>query len=61
MVLWCRKCNALLGLREPITNWSTDKTGICQTCLETEMSIVHLDPENDTAENAPFPTLELET
>jgi hypothetical protein len=34
MVLWCKVCNALLGLREPLQDWSTDNTGICQHCLK---------------------------
>jgi hypothetical protein len=54
MVLWCRACNALLGLREPISNWSTDRTGLCQACLEKEMDTSHLHPLNDTSENKPL-------
>lgn len=52
MVLWCRNCNALLGLREPLTDWSTDRTGLCPICLDKEMDTGKLRPENDTAENA---------
>lgn len=55
MVLWCKSCNALLGIREPITNWSTDRTGICPACLEKQIDIKRLDPLNDTAENKPLP------
>jgi len=56
MVLWCKTCNALIGLREPVTNWSTDRTGLCSVCLEKQMDVSRLDPENDTDENTPLPS-----
>ena len=55
MVLWCKSCNALLGLRDPLENWSTDRTGLCQACLKKAMDTSHLHPDNDTAENIPLP------
>jgi hypothetical protein len=55
MVLWCRSCNALLGLREPLTNWSTDRSGICASCLEKQIDVSQLDPLSDTAEDARLP------
>lgn len=33
MVLWC-KCGAFMGLREPVSNWSVDRTGICPECAK---------------------------
>lgn len=32
VVMWCRKCGALIGLREPFVDWSTDATGLCPPC-----------------------------
>jgi hypothetical protein len=54
MVLWCKTCNALLGLREPLWNWSTDRTGLCSECLEKQYEFKKLDPNNDTDENTPL-------
>ena len=34
MVLWCRLCGALMGLREPLTDWSVDRNAICHSCVE---------------------------
>lgn len=53
MVLWCKTCGALLGIREPVDNWSTDRNGVCAACLEKKISIAHLDSENDKVENTP--------
>jgi hypothetical protein len=55
MVLWCKICNALIGLREPITDWSTDRTGYCAECLQKTMETTKHHPENETAENTPLP------
>jgi hypothetical protein len=38
MVAWCKKCGALMGLREPLTDWSTDSSGLCPSCAETPES-----------------------
>lgn len=56
MVLWCKSCNALLGLREPLTEWSTDRSGLCADCLKKKMDTSRLDPANDTGENTPLPS-----
>jgi hypothetical protein len=32
VVLWCRSCGALIGLREPLVDWTTDNTGLCPSC-----------------------------
>jgi len=32
MVHWCKKCGALIGLREPIDNWSVERNSICCLC-----------------------------
>lgn len=34
VVMWCKNCGALLGLRQPLVDWSTDRTGSCQSCTE---------------------------
>ena len=44
MVLWCKKCNALIGVRDPVTNWATDRTTICAVCLQ-KTNVTPLDPE----------------
>jgi len=33
VVMWCNSCGALMGMREPLTDWSTEK-GICAACLK---------------------------
>jgi hypothetical protein len=40
MALWCMRCGAFMGLREPIHDWSTDRTGLCVHCSENEMQSV---------------------
>jgi hypothetical protein len=35
MVLWC-KCGAFMGLREPLDDWSVDRTGMCPVCAKKE-------------------------
>lgn len=32
VVMWCKECGALMGMREPMSDWSTDK-GVCPICL----------------------------
>jgi hypothetical protein len=32
VVMWCRECGALLGVREPVTDWSSDETVVCPEC-----------------------------
>ncbi len=34
VVMWCNGCGALLGLREPIADWNTERTGFCVNCAE---------------------------
>lgn len=36
MVLWCRTCGALMGLREPLVDWAVDRNSICAACAEKE-------------------------
>ena len=36
MVLWC-KCGAFMGLREPVHDWSTDRTGVCIDCTNKQI------------------------
>jgi hypothetical protein len=36
MVAWCKVCGAFIGLREPLSDWSTDRGGICAVCAEKE-------------------------
>jgi hypothetical protein len=55
MVHWCRDCNALLGVREPITNWTTVRTGLCASCQETKRDRVRLDRGRDERNEAASP------
>jgi hypothetical protein len=32
MVLWCKCCGALIGLREPVRYWYVDRWAICRSC-----------------------------
>jgi hypothetical protein len=41
MVLWC-KCGTFMGLREPLKNWTADRTGICQNCIENQYKMESL-------------------
>jgi hypothetical protein len=34
VVLWCSVCGALMGVKEPIQDWSTSKSGVCPACLK---------------------------
>ena len=36
MVLWC-KCGAFMGLREPVSDWSTDRSGVCIDCTNKQI------------------------
>ena len=36
MVIWCRICGALMGVREPYTDWSVDRNAMCPCCAEGE-------------------------
>ena len=36
MVLWYKKCGALMGLREPLSDWSIDREAICRECAKTD-------------------------
>ena len=34
MVLWCRCCGALVGVRYPYSDWTVDRDSICPACAE---------------------------
>jgi hypothetical protein len=36
MVLWCRSCGALIGLRPPIYDWTVDRNRSCVYCASSE-------------------------
>jgi hypothetical protein len=42
MVLWCKTCGALLGLREPLSDWATDRTGLCMACAERTVGMTEI-------------------
>jgi hypothetical protein len=37
VVMWCKSCGALMGMREPMTDWTTDRTGLCVACVQEGM------------------------
>ncbi len=37
MAMWCRKCGAFMGLREPLNDWTTDRGGLCIDCSDKEI------------------------
>ena len=56
MVLWCKRCEAFIGIREPITNWATDRSAVCTACLEKQFGKAATDFLNDTVEDRALPT-----
>jgi hypothetical protein len=39
VVMWCKNCGALLGLRHPLVDWSTERTEFCRSCAEGNTDI----------------------
>jgi hypothetical protein len=38
MLLRCRSCNALIGVRPPFDNWSAGRTAMCPKCAKNQLS-----------------------
>ena len=36
MVLWCRVCGALIGVRYPYHDWHVDRDAVCMSCADRE-------------------------
>ena len=34
VVMWCKVCGALLGVREPLPEWTSDRNNLCPACSE---------------------------
>lgn len=34
VVMWCRAFGALLGVRTPLQDWSSDHAGLCSRCVQ---------------------------
>jgi len=51
MIVWCKICGALIGLREPLNDWSIDRNGICPACAEkmeaAQSSEVNIAPKSN--------------
>jgi len=45
MVLWCKMCGALIGLREPVFYWYIDRWAICQYCARDALGAESSKPE----------------
>lgn len=43
MVLWCRCCGALMGVRYPYTDWTVDRDSLCPACAE-EHRLIEIEP-----------------
>ena len=61
MVLWCRDCNALLGVREPISNWATDRNSLCAACVEEKRDQARRDRKRDERNESPRTTDQTES
>jgi hypothetical protein len=56
MILWCKVCCALMGLREPLDDWSTDPNGICPACADPQLlAMPKVIPEDSTKPEDPLP------
>lgn len=40
MVLWCKSCGAFLGMREPNTDWTDDRTTLCSACTGKDAELL---------------------
>jgi hypothetical protein len=49
MLLCCKKCDAFIGLVEPIASGIESRTGLCKSCLEKRFGKATTDFLNDTA------------
>ena len=36
MILWCKGCGALIGLRPPVHDWTIDRDCYCTICVESQ-------------------------
>jgi hypothetical protein len=52
VVMWCNGCGALLGLREPIADWTTERTGFCVNCAERNTTFKGRIEETNNADEA---------
>ena len=48
MVLWCNNCGALMGVREPLSDWTVDRNAICLICADLDVAALPR-PAVDTA------------
>jgi hypothetical protein len=55
MVLGCKICDGYIGMREPISDWSIDRSTICPACLKKQKDKSRSDAGNERAEKTPRP------
>jgi len=55
MVLWC-KCGAFMGVREPLDDWSVERTSLCPACIVKKLGAeelakkgIKVDPPSESA------------
>jgi hypothetical protein len=53
--MWCRQCGALIGLRQPLEDWSTERTGVCPTCA------VNMMRSRETQQDLPITDVRMES
>jgi hypothetical protein len=59
VVMWCRSCGALIGLRHPLEDWSTKRTGVCAPCavkLMRDRLPTEGEPVSDVVKETNLPT-----
>jgi hypothetical protein len=52
MVLWCKACNALMGVRDATTDWTFERTSTCPACLQEQLNIPKTHDLEEAAEKA---------
>ena len=39
VVMWCKTCGAIMGMREPLSDWSTDRGGLRPACAKISLPL----------------------
>jgi hypothetical protein len=53
MVLWCKSCGAFLGVKEPVSDWSVDRTVLCQECTKKQIGLTPVEIEKLVIDKEP--------
>lgn len=52
VVLWCDKCGALMGVKEPIHDWRREQ-GVCPSCIAKISAEIPLDVKQEMEKASP--------